>query len=135
VLVITLASILLVLGIGAPWARRKLESIKCGNYIVSIGCAARLWASEHDGHMPSSFAPMSDYLGTTTILICPGDHSRRAPTNWAELTPEASSYEIVDPSPREGDTNGVFLRCKIHNHLGYADATVFDGVKRRTKFP
>ena len=60
-------------------------------------------------------------------------HGRQAAANWVTFTPADSSYEIVTPGLPDGDTNGVFLRCKIHGHLGYADATVFDGVRRRTK--
>jgi hypothetical protein len=131
VLVLVIAAMALV----APLAKRKAESVSCGNYMASIGCAARLWAGDHDGHLPSSLLSMSNELATPKILICPSDHSRKPAANWASFTDADSSYEIVTPGLQDGDTNGVFLRCKIHGHLGYADATVFDGVRRRTKIP
>lgn len=117
------------------WANGKAESVQCGNYMASIGYAARLWASEHDDHLPSDLLSMSNEVTVPKILVCPGDHLRKPAPSWIEFAPEYSSYEIVTPSLKEGDRNGVFLRCKIHGHLGYADATVYDGVRRRTKIP
>ena len=132
-------AVLLVIIVGilfaAAAAKRKAESVQCGNYMVSIGFAARLWAEDHDGHLPSDFLSMSNELATTKILVCPGDHSRQPAASWSVFTPADSSYEIVTPGLKDGDTNGLFLRCKIHGHIGYADGTVFDGVRRRTKIP
>jgi hypothetical protein len=129
--VLLLAVVALV--IAASSAKRKSESVQCGNYMASIGCAARIWAEDHDGHFPSTLLSMSNELATPKILICPGDHSRQPAASWASFTTADSSYEIVTGGLQDGDTNGVFLRCKIHGHIGYGDGTVFDGVRRRTK--
>ena len=126
---------LVAVAMAALTAERKTESVQCGNYMVSIGCAARFWAEDHDGRLPSNLLSMSNELITPMILVCPGDHSRRPAAGWGVFTPADSSYEIVTPGLKVGDTNSVFLRCKIHGHLGYADATVFDGARRRTKTP
>jgi len=72
-------------------------------------------------------------MNSPKILYCPGDHTRRHPVDWDEFREADSSYEIVTPDVREADTNTAYLRCKIHGHVGYADATVFDGKERRTK--
>src|SRR5258706_449388 len=128
-----LVTAIIVGALALPSAKRRAESMQCGNFIVSIGCAARLWASEHDGHLPSDLISMSNEVVTPRIFICPGDHSRSRAASWAAFTPAQSSYELVTSGLRDGDTNGVFLRCRIHGHVGYADATVFDGVRRRTK--
>ncbi len=125
--------VLVTMALAAQMAKRKAQSLSCGNYMASIGCAARLWAEDHNGHLPSDLLSMSNELAVPKVLICPGDRSRKPATNWASFTDADSSYEIVTRALRESDTNGVFLRCKIHGHLGYADATVFDGVRRRTK--
>lgn len=130
-----LAAVVVLMTFASPVVKRKAESVGCGNYMASIGCAARIWAGDHDDHLPSDLLSMSNELATPKVLICPGDHSRKPAASWGSFTPADSSYEIVTPSLRDGDTNGVFLRCKIHGHLGYADATVFDGVRRRTKIP
>jgi hypothetical protein len=129
----TLVAIIAAIALVAPLMKRRAESLGCGNYMVSIGCAARLWAEEHGGRFPSDLLSMSNELVAPKILICPGDHSRSRAASWATFTPTESSYEIVTPGLQESDTNSVFLRCKIHGHLGYADTTVFDGSRRRTK--
>jgi hypothetical protein len=130
--VLTVAAVIGLVGCAASSAKRHAESMMCGNYMCSICIAARPWADDHDGYLPSDLRSMSDYL-PTNFLICPGDHSRKPAASWASFTPAQSSYEIVTPHLKDGDTNGVFLRCKIHGHLGYGDGTIFDGVRRRKK--
>jgi hypothetical protein len=127
--------IALLVGIlfAAPSAKRRKESIECGNYMVAIGSAARLWAADHGNQLPSDLLSMSNEVVTPKIFVCPGDHARPRTTNWAIFTPAQSSYEIVTPGLRDVDANGVFLRCKLHGHLGYADGTVFDGTRKRMK--
>ena len=108
----------------------------CGNYIASIGCVARLWADDDENHrFPTNFICMSNELCMTKILICPGDRSRTRATNWESLTPENCSYEIMAPGMADDEKamDTMFLRCKYHGHLGYGDATVFDGKRRRSK--
>jgi hypothetical protein len=130
---LVVAVVLVGIAIAFPALKRHEESVQCGNYMASIGCAARLWAEDHDGYLPRDLLSMSNELATPKILICPGDHTRQAATSWATFSTNTSSYEIVTFGLRDGDTNGVFMRCKIHGHLGYADGTVFDGTRRRTK--
>lgn len=114
-------------------AKRKADSVSCGNQMASIGVAALLWAGDHEGIFPPDFLSMSNELVSPKVLMCPGDHSRHPVVSWSGFTPAESSYEIVSTGLKEGDTNRVFVRCKIHGHLGYADGTVFDGVRRRRK--
>jgi hypothetical protein len=132
-LVVLVAAAITIFALASVSAKRKAESAYCGNCMVAICIAARTWASEHDGHFPTNFLVMSNELNSPKILVCPGDHSRQAAANWASFTPEQCSYEIVARNLKEGGTNGVFLRCKIHGHIGYTDGTVFDGVSRRSK--
>jgi len=119
-IIITAVALVVVVGasaVVAPSAKRKAESVSCGNYMASIGCATRLWAGDHDDQLPSDLLSMSNEVIATKILICPGDHLRQPAASWAVFTPANSSYEIVIPGLRDGDTNGVFLRCKIHATL------------------
>ena len=116
-----------------PSSKRRFESVQCGNTMVSIGFAARLYANDHAGHFPPDLLSISNEVGTPRLLVCPTERSRLPAASWALFSSSQASYEIVTPDLREEDTNGVFLRCKIHRHLGYADGTVFDGVARRTK--
>ena len=129
------AALIVIAACVIPSAKRSAESKACGNYMCAICIAGRTWSMDGDGHLPSDFLSMSNEVSSPRILICPGDHSRHPARNWASLTPDQSSYEIVTLHLLDGDTNGVFLRCKFHHdHVGYADGTVFDGISRRTKY-
>lgn len=110
--------------------RRRAESLKCANTIVSICCAARLWANDHEGTFPTNFICMSNELVTPKILTCLRE---RRTTDWAAFSPTNCTYEIGTPGVHENATNTIFLRCTVHGHLGYPDMTVFDGHRRRGK--
>ena len=129
--------IAVVVVIAAPFARKKAEAIGCGNTMIPICFAARYWWAEedHDGFMPSNLTQMSNELATPKFLVCPGDYSRHAATNWASITSSNISYEIVNTGLRAGDTNGVFLRCKVHGFFGYADGSVYDRKRKLKKRP
>jgi hypothetical protein len=115
------------------YGRQRAESVNCGNYMSSIGCGVRLWAQDNGGHLPSDFRSMSNELSTTKILVCPADHQRIPAKDWAQLDVTNCSYEILAPGANVADTTNAYFRCKLHGHLGYADGTVFDGKRRRTK--
>jgi hypothetical protein len=137
--IFTVLGIILFAGVGLfaakPKIKQQLESISCGNYMSSVCFAATLWAEDNNKRMPSDFLSMSNELNTPRILICPGDHSRQAATNWASFTATNASYAIIAPMISVNDTNTAYLRCNIHtNHLGYADGFVFDGWRMRTKY-
>ena len=125
--------LLLALLASLPAARRHIESVNCGNQMSSICFGARLWAEEHDKQLPANLVSMSNEVIAVRILICSGDHERRAAKNWLSLTPENCSYEIVAPGLSVEESDTAFLRCKVHDHLGYSDGTVFDGRRRRAK--
>ena len=114
-------------------ARKRAESAKCASNMISICLTAWVWAGDRDGYLPTNFVSMADELLVTKVLICPADHLRQPATNWESFTPTQSSYAIVTPHARCGDTNVVFLRCPIHGHIGYADGSVFHGTKKLTK--
>jgi hypothetical protein len=105
--------------------------MSCANAMTSICFAGRMWATDHDAKLPSTLSALSNELATPKILAC---HPALRVETWQELTPEHCTYEIDSPSLPVSATNTVFLRCRIHGHLGYSDSTVFDGVSRRRKF-
>jgi hypothetical protein len=115
-------------------AKRRAESRGCASGVTSISLAVRLWAEDNNGVCATNFISMSNELATLRILVCPGDHQRQKATDWPSFTPVHSSYEIISPGLRVEDTNTPFLRCVVHNYLGYTDGTVFDGVRRRHKY-
>ena len=97
--------------------------------------AAAFWMHDNQSSsFPTNLMYLSEAPVPVRLLVCPRDSSRTPATNWASFTPDHSSYEIVSPGMAEGDTNSVFLRCRIHGYLSYGDRTVFDGVRRRQRF-
>lgn len=129
------ALILLGIVVWLSFAYRTAVLVSCSNQMFPICFAGRLWADDHGGVFPKDFLSMSNELAVPIILICPGDHSRQPASKCALLSASTCSYEIVSTNLRDSDTNGVFVRCKIHpDHLGYVDGTVFDGHRRRRKF-
>lgn len=124
-----------LLCLSAPRLRRYAESMSCGNYISSIGYGARMWALDNSNHLADNFLCMSNELITPKILICPSDKVRKTAESWASFTTNNCSYEILRSNLPDDDFTNAFFRCTIHGHLGYADGTVFDGSRRRTKWP
>ena len=116
-------------------AKAYAQSLNCASSICSICLGGRLYAHDHGGFFPTNFISFRDELMTPMILRCAGDHSRLRAKNWKEFTDANSSYEILSNQLHENDTNTVFVRCQVHGHVGYSDVTVFDGVRRRGKFP
>ena len=127
IIIFAVAIMLIVAGVmvATPSLRQKSESKACGNYMLAIGFAAQLWAEEHDAHLPSDLLSMSRLVVMPKFFICPGDHTRHAAASWDVFTSADSSYTIVTPGLLRGDTKSVFLRCTLHDNLGYADGTVF----------
>ena len=127
--------IAVVIRLSVPRLKRYAESMSCGNYMSSIGFGARLWAGDNSNHLADNFLCMSNELCAPKILICPGDKIRKPAGSWATFTTNNCSYEILRPGMLGDDFSNAYFRCTIHGHLGYADGTVFDGKRRRTKWP
>ena len=114
-----------------PAINRHTASVRCGNQMhVVLYCAALAWPDEHGGQLPLDFLSMSNELITPKLLVCPGDRLHQLATSWATFTTNNCSYEIVAPGIRKSDTNIVFLRCKVHDFVGYADDRLLDGSGR-----
>jgi hypothetical protein len=103
--------------------------------MVSIACAARLWAQDNNNSLPTNWVSLSHELGSPRILFCPSDHTANLPSNWASLDESRCSYKMVNPGLPENATNTVYFRCRHHGFLAFPDGTVFDGRHRRTKLP
>ncbi len=67
------------------------------------------------------------------MVICPSDPLKKYVSDWSSIKSSNCSYEIVTFQMKPSDTNTIFLRCKIHGHLGYPCGLIFDGVQKRTK--
>jgi hypothetical protein len=135
--ILTVAAFVLVCGllltVSVPLARRHVESVNCGNLMSSIGCGALTWALDNSNHLASDFRLMSNELCSPRFLVCPSDHTRIPAKDWESVSRSNCSYEIIAPGKSADDRTNAYFRCKIHGHVGFADGTVFDGKRRRTK--
>jgi hypothetical protein len=127
--------LIVLVALARPRAKRWADSVACGNYMSSIGCGVLIWAGDNSNHLADNFLCMSNELCTPKILICPGDKTRTEAANWATFSTNNCSYEILRPGMSDDDVTNAYFRCTIHGHLGFADGTVFDGKRRRTKWP
>ena len=118
----------------SPIAKKRAESRLCASAVTSICLAAKCWALDHGGVMPTDFLSMSNEVSTPKVLFCLESRRRAVSSAWSEFNPASCTYKIVAPGMHMEETNRVYLRCKIHGHLGYADTTVFDGTRRHGKF-
>jgi hypothetical protein len=136
-ILISCAGAILVVGsllaFARPYAKRHVESVECGNLMSSIGIGALTWALDNSNHLAHEFRPMSNELCSPRFLLCPSDRDRVRAKDWGSLDQTNCSYEILSPGMSDRDTTNAYFRCKIHGHLGFADGTVFDGKRRRTK--
>ena len=128
----TLTLVLVIASFGMSSIKRRTETTSCRKTMSSNGIAALLWANDNNQKtFPDSLVQLSNEIGSTRILICPGDHSRQPASSWTTLTSSNCSYEILHPNLLATDPTNAFLRCKIHGHLGYTDSRVVDGVAPR----
>ena len=71
---------------------------------------ARIWASNHNNQFPTNFTYM--FRNDLRSMMCPSCSSTQC------------GYEIVTPGIGIDNTSNVFIRCRIHGHVGYADGRV-----------
>lgn len=68
------------------YLRRRSESFVCGNTMVAITPAARMWANDPNERWPSDLMTMSHELNSSRILQCPGEHAQRMVRSWTITT-------------------------------------------------
>jgi len=129
ILLVTAYALLIV-----PRAKRHAESLNCASGICSLCLGARVWAEDNDGQLPTDFVSMSNEINTPKILVCAGDQKRQPAASWASFTLDNCSYELLARGLPATNLNTEILRCTVHGHIGYADGTVFDGVRRWGKY-
>jgi hypothetical protein len=112
-------------------AVKGAKSIQCLSHIKAISMGCRLWTYDHWKTVPTNFTCMSNELVTPKILHCSADSARPPVDTWQKFTEASSSYEIISPGVPEGTTNVVFIRCRIHGHLGFTDGSVMNADRTR----
>ena len=133
--VFVLLNALLTVRLAIEPLKRQGEAVGCRKTMSSIAIAAQLWANEHQELFPRSLEVLSNEVGVTRILICPADHSRQPASSWANITSSNCSYEIITPNLSGADKTNIFLRCKIHGYLAFADSRVVDGSNPQPRIP
>jgi hypothetical protein len=129
-------------------------SVRCVNNLKQIGLAFRTWAIDNDGHFPfnvstnaggtlelctrgsdgfdanaaAHFRVMSNELSTASILVCPGDSSKRPEGNFNKLQRVNVSY-LVRSGTNVDETypEELLARCPIHGHVLLCDGSVKKG--------
>jgi hypothetical protein len=132
------------------WPQRR-----CVSNLKQIGLALKTWALDSQDLFPfqvptsqggtrelrapgpdgfdtnayAHFLVMSNQLGVTSILVCPGDLPRTAATNFPSLRPQNVTYRL-----RTGDTvtdtnpGEIVAVCPIDGNTLYSDGSVTDGI-------
>ena len=73
-------------------AKSKAQRIKSVNNLKNVGLAARIFATDHDGRLPTNFEEMLTELGTDKILFDPETGER---------------YTYVGAGKSQNDPNGI----------------------------
>jgi hypothetical protein len=140
VIVIILCMLLALAALVLNRQRTNAEAVGCANQLVSLGFVAIFDPQfGSNDRLPKSLSFIKDRgFQKPRILACPSDHSNPMLTakDWSGIDPDKqSTFEIVAPGLFNDPTNSnaVFMRCKRHGYLLYADDTVFDGIVRRRK--
>ena len=107
-----------------PAAKRETLSRSCLGNMKSMGYAATVWAKQHGNTTPTNWLAFSEELISARLMLCPADAGRTPASTWSTFGPGNTSYEIVGADGRWGDSNRVFIRCKVHGHVGLADGSV-----------
>lgn len=122
-------------GIAAPKFKQFTQSQSCGNALVAISFAGRVWAGDNNHRLPDNFLVMSNELCTPKFLICPAEKIRQTAKDWGSFTTNNSSYSIVGPNLPDNDMTNPFVACTIHaGYFGYIDGSFFDGHTHRPKW-
>ena len=133
ILILSFVALIAIAFVTLARSKKRALSASCAGRLFPLTFVAMVWATEHGDRYPTNLFYLSNQVAARW-LICPSDSSRQPASDWSSFAPDHSSYELVSPGIAPADTNSVFLRCRVHGHMSYTDATVFDGKRRRHKF-
>lgn len=106
--------------------KERAEQIACVNNLKQLGLAARLWADNHHGQLPSDFISMSNELSSWRVLQDPGD--ARSVTNWAQVASGEVAYKIdvtgMTLDDAKATPNIVLYECPRHHIVCLLDGSV-----------
>ena len=137
-----------------PEGLAKQRSQACSANLKYIGLAARTWATNHNGYLPSNFASMARELISPLVAACPEEswdavaqknkyqyfpkalvrllepNPLEVPT-WSTLDRTSATYQIVSPRARRRDPASAYVRCRIHGLVLRADGSVVSPIEGR----
>jgi hypothetical protein len=90
--------LILLIAAGIPRLKQRLLAVSCGDNMISMAYATRIWLDDNNNRLPSDFRSMSNELNTVKLLICPADSSTPRATDWASVTASNCTYEILTPA-------------------------------------
>jgi len=137
-----------------PEDRARQRSQACSANLKYIGLAARTWATNHNGYLPSNFASMARELISPLVAACPEEswdavaqknkyqyfpkalvrllepNPLEVPT-WSTLDRTRATYQIFSPRARRRDPASAYVRCRIHGLVLRADGSVVSPIEGR----
>jgi hypothetical protein len=112
-------------------AKVRPVEIKCVSNMKQIALGCKVWGVDNNDQFPASLSLLTNELGNTSVLICPGVQSRAPNTPWGQFDFSMVTYLYEPPPTNSTDPNRVILRCPIHGHEARADASVIRGTTRK----
>jgi len=111
-----------------PLTQSLAESL-CLNRLKGISLAANFWANDHNDQFPSSFATITNEIGyplfgSPSLLFCPMDASRTAPSSWSAVNFTNTSYEMLYTNLLADPYVEPFARCRLHGFLVLGDGSL-----------
>jgi hypothetical protein len=127
----------------------------CANQLKQVGLAFRVWGIDNNDRFPFQvptnqggtmelraigpdgfdtnaflhFQVISNELSTPLILVCPGDVTRTAVTNFADLKPENVTYRLrTSDDVTDANPDAVLAVCPIDGNTLYCSGAVTNGV-------
>jgi hypothetical protein len=107
---------------GLAVAKEGATRIVCVNNLKQIGYAAKRFSNDN-GHFPSSFQELTNYLDNPKQILCPANGAHLPPASWADLDWNQVDYDLV-PGADPANPSTQLCRCKIHDSFVTADTSV-----------
>jgi len=130
------------------------DSAKCVTQLKQIGLVFQLWAMDNNDHYPFNvstnaggtmefcargndgfdasaaihFQVMSNELGSTTLLVCPSDSTKKPAMDFRTLQATNVTYVMRSGSHfEETNQEEILAKCPIHGHVVLCNGSVKKG--------